>query len=154
MGAALKKRIKQEHFRSDFSEAMLSLLVTADFLRNEMEAICSRSGLTTAQYNVLRILRSIYPEGYPRSEIIDRMIERAPDVTRLVDRLAAARLVVRDRSARDRRLSLTRITKKGIDLLNTIKPDLDALEDHFAAMISREDCMHLSRICETIYDQE
>ncbi len=82
------------------------------------------------------------------------MIERAPDVTRLVDRLEKRGLVERDRSAADRRLSLTRITSAGIDLLARLAPRLTALESHLAERLSLRDRRELSRICEGIYGEE
>jgi DNA-binding MarR family transcriptional regulator len=153
MGAVLRQRIKQEKFRNEFHEAILNLIVAADSVKTDLDILCSRFGLSGPQYNVLRILRGAYPDGYPRCEIIERMLERAPDVTRLVDRLESSGLVVRDRSERDRRLSVTRITEKGIDLLNRIRPELDRLEDSLAERISREDCHELSRICEGFYER-
>jgi DNA-binding MarR family transcriptional regulator len=135
-------------------EALLNLLVTADYLREQMDRACAEHAITPAQYNVLRILRGVHPEGHPRCEIARRMIERAPDVTRLVDRLEKRGLVERDRSAADRRLSLTRITPAGIDLLARLAPRLAALESHLAERLSLRDRRELSRICEGIYGEE
>src|SRR5579864_8809591 len=132
MGDALRHRIQQVHFESAVQEAVLSLLVAADHLRAQTERLCAEFGISASQYNVLRILRGVHPEGHSRCEIARRMIERAPDVTRLVDRLEKRGLVERDRSAADRRLSLTRITPAGIDLLARLAPRLAALESHLA----------------------
>jgi len=149
MGDALRKRIQQESFESPMQEAILNLLVTADYLRQQMDRACAELAITPAQYNVLRILRGVYPKGHPRGEIARRMIERAPDVTRLVDRLEKQALVERDRSAADRRLS--RITPAGIDLLARLAPRLAALESHLAERLSLRDQRELSRICEGVY---
>jgi DNA-binding MarR family transcriptional regulator len=154
MGDALKKRVQQESFESPMQEALLNLLVTADYLREQMDRVCAELEITPAQFNVLRILRGVHPEGHPRCEIARRMIERAPDVTRLVDRLEKRGLVERDRSAADRRLSLTRITAAGIDLLARLAPGLAALESHLAERLSLRDRRELSRICEGIYGEE
>jgi DNA-binding MarR family transcriptional regulator len=154
MGDALKKRVQQESFESPMQEALLNLLVTADYLREQMDRACAELDITPAQYNVLRILRGVYPEGHPRCDIARRMIERAPDVTRLVDRLEKRGLVERDRSAADRRLSLTRITPAGLELLDRLAPRLAALESHLAERLSLRDRRELSRICEGIYGEE
>jgi DNA-binding MarR family transcriptional regulator len=83
------------------------------------------------------------------------MVEKSPDITRLVDRLEAQGLVERDRSHDDRRLSLTRITTRGLDLLREITPEIDELNHLLAKRLSRRDCIEISRICESIYaDQE
>src|SRR5689334_18026073 len=98
-------------------EAMLNLFVAVDHLRGKVGDVCGRFGITNGQYNVLRILRGAHPDGHPRCEIAKRMIEKAPDVTRLVDRLEAMGFVERARSKDDRRLSIARITPKGLQLL-------------------------------------
>src|SRR6202166_638342 len=87
MGDALRHRIQQVHFESPVQEAFLNVLAAADHLRAQTERLCAEVGLSASQYNVLRILRGVHPEGHSRCEIARRMIERAPDVTRLVDRL-------------------------------------------------------------------
>jgi DNA-binding MarR family transcriptional regulator len=155
MGEGLRKRIKQEaEFSSPAEEAMLNLMVAADHMRERADRNLAEYGITQGQYNVLRILRGVYPEGHPRCEIAARMLEKAPDVTRLVDRLEAQELVERDRSEEDRRLSITRITKKGLELLERMQPDVDAVQRYFGERVSRRDCRELSRICESLYAED
>jgi DNA-binding MarR family transcriptional regulator len=153
MGEALKKRIVQATFESPVQEAILNVLVAADYVHSRMEAICAPAGITVTQYNVLRILRGAYPNGHSRSEIVRRMVERAPDVTRLVDRLEIEGLAERDRSKSDRRLSMTRITRKGMDLLKTMKPAMDEWQLELSKRLTPADCRELSRICEKLYDE-
>jgi DNA-binding MarR family transcriptional regulator len=153
MGDALRHRIQQVHFESPVQEAFLNVLVAADHLRAQTERLCAGFGLSASQYNVLRILRGVHPEGHSRCEIARRMIERAPDVTRLVDRLEKRGWVERDRSERDRRLSISRITPAGLELLETIGPRLMEAQCDFAARVPEKDCRELSRICEEIYGE-
>jgi DNA-binding MarR family transcriptional regulator len=154
MGDALKRRLKQPGFENPFQEAMLNLMVATDHVRSRIDRVCDEHGITHGQYNVLRILRGVYPEGHPRCVIAERMIERAPDVTRLVDRLERQGLVERDRSAEDRRLSITRITRKGLKLVEIMAPEIESLLKDLSSRISRTDCLELSRICETLYDNQ
>lgn len=154
MGEALSRRIKQASFDSPAQEAMLNLMVASDYVREHVDRVCSEYGITHGQYNVLRILRGAYPEGHPRCEIAMRMVDRAPDVTRLVDRLERQGLVERVRSEDDRRLSITRITSKGLDTLGQMTPRLEEFQRRFSAKISKQDCRELSRICETLYDEQ
>ncbi|MCS6808776.1 MAG: MarR family transcriptional regulator, partial [Bacteroidota bacterium] len=79
-------------------EAVTHLLVAADALRQRFDKVCGEYGITYTQYSILRILEKAYPNGYPRCEIMMRMIERAPDTTRLLDRLEHQGLVERVRS--------------------------------------------------------
>jgi len=154
MGDALKRRLKQEKFESPLQEAMLNLLVAASHVRERVDRVCEQYGITNAQYNVLRILRGAHPDGYPRCEIACRMIERAPDVTRLIDRLEQQGLVERDRSDEDRRLSITRITQKGLDLLERMNPSLEEVHRHLGDRMSLTDRREMSRICEGLYGEE
>lgn len=155
MGEALKRRIKQTaDFASPTEEAMLNLMVAADYVRARLDRVCAEFGVTHGQYNVLRILRGVHPEGHPRCEIVARMLEKAPDVTRLVDRLEAQGLVTRDRSEADRRLSVTRITPKGLELLGRMETPMAEINRHFGELVSRRDCRELSRICEGVYGEE
>ena len=90
-------------FRSLSLEGSLGLLRTADVIRRYFDSVVEPQGLTLQQYNVLRILRGAGPDGLPTLEVADRMVERAPGITRMLDRLMAKGLVVRERSTRDRR---------------------------------------------------
>ena len=155
MGNGLKNRIKQTTgFSSPTEEAMLNLMVAADHVRTRLDRVCAEYKITHGQYNVLRILRGVHPEGHPRCEIAVRMLERAPDVTRLVDRLEAQGLVKRDRSEHDRRLSITRITEKGLSVLARMEPAIVEIGQYFGERVSRRDCKELTRICEGIYAED
>ncbi len=154
MGDGLKKRIKQEQFESPLQEAILNLLVAAGHLRDRLEQVCAKFDITHQQYNVLRILKGKYPEGYARCDISERMVEKAPDVTRLIDRLESQGLVERKRSDEDRRLAITRITQQGLDLLESMAPSLKEINDYFGERISLKDRRDLSRICEGLYSEE
>ncbi|QQS35212.1 MAG: MarR family transcriptional regulator [Ignavibacteriales bacterium] len=154
MGEVLKRRLKQSKFSSNAQEAVLNLFVTSYHLRGKFEEIFVRYGITTPQYNVLRILKGVFPEGYPRCEIIDRMIEPAPDVTRLVDKLIKEKLVERYSSDTDKRYSLTRITKKGLKLLEDILPEVQKLDAVINRKLSADELSELSMLCEKIYGDE
>lgn len=153
MGETLRKRLAQSRFESPVHEAVLNLLVAAAFVRERLARPFGAHDLSPAQYNVLRILRGAHPQGYSRCEIGRRMLERAPDVTRLIDRLLARGLVERTRSERDRRLSVTRITRRGLDLLERLKPEVDEASRVFAERLSSRDARELSRLCEALYGE-
>jgi DNA-binding MarR family transcriptional regulator len=153
MGDALRRRIQQDRFESPLQEAILNLLVAADSIRDLFDSTCAELGITVSQYNVLRILRGIHPEGHPRGEIARRMIERAPDVTRLIDRLEKQGFVARDRTERDRRLSISRITPAGLELLTRLEPRVRQVHEKIAERLSPDDQRELSRICERVYEE-
>jgi DNA-binding MarR family transcriptional regulator len=97
--------------------AYVALLRAADRLEGEFADWLKPHGLSPTQYNALRILRGAGPEGLPCSEVGARMINRDPDITRLMDRLEKRALVRRSRGKADRRVVRASITEAGGDLL-------------------------------------
>src|SRR5437867_4356503 len=98
--SAIERELKQTRpFPSRRQEAAVALLRTADRLRHLLTRWLEPAGITAQQYNVLRILRGALPGPLPTLEIAERMIERTPGITRLLDRLEAKRLVGRERCA-------------------------------------------------------
>ncbi len=92
----LQAEIRQTRpFASASEEASLALLRTSDRLARRIAAMVEPREITAQQYNVLRILRGSHPGRLPTLEIAERMIEQAPGITRLLDRLEAKGLVVR-----------------------------------------------------------
>ena len=154
MGKILKQRLKQKKFKNIETEAILNLFVASNYLRGKIEMVCNEQGITHSQFNVLRILKGAQPDGYPRYDIISRMVEPAPDVTRLIDRLIRDGLVERYYSEEDRRLSCSRITKKGIALLNKANPKVDKFIKEYLGVITKTEKTKLSAICEKLYAKE
>jgi DNA-binding MarR family transcriptional regulator len=152
MTEALKRRLKQARFTSPQQEALLSVAVAAGAINDLVDGICERHGVTRSQYNVLRILRGVHPDGHSRCEVACRMVDRAPDVTRLVDRLQARGLVRRTRGGSDQRQAIARITPKGLRLLETMQPELDAQTATRFHKLSDKDCHELSRLCALIFE--
>ncbi|MDZ7622890.1 MAG: MarR family transcriptional regulator [Ignavibacteriaceae bacterium] len=148
MGEILKKRLKQEKFSGIEQEGLLNLFIASNYLHSKLEIVCNDFNITLAQFNVLRILKGAHPNGYPRGEIIRRMVEPSPDVTRLIDRLIKEGLVERFYSDNDRRLSLARITKKGIALLNRINPEVDKFLLDYSSVLTKPEKEILSNLLE------
>jgi DNA-binding MarR family transcriptional regulator len=150
MGAALERRLKMRPVADPVVEGMLNLLVTGSTLVQQAESRFGQFGLTTSAYNVLRILRGS-PDGLPRGEIAQRMVNPSPDMTRLIDRLARRGLVRRLRSRRDRRLSLTCITAKGRAQLDRAEAANIEQRAHLASRLSNSEWRQLSALCERVY---
>jgi MarR family transcriptional regulator, organic hydroperoxide resistance regulator len=134
---ALQRAIKQTRpFRTPAEEAFVAILKTADVLRRRLARIVEPRGITPQQYNVLRILRGAHPASLPTLEIRERLIEQAPGITRLVDRLDGAGLIERERSAEDRRRVDCTITRAGLALLQELDAAVDAADRATAAGLS------------------
>src|SRR5437588_284781 len=96
--ATIVEELKQRKpFPSKAQEAAVTLLRTAEIVNRHLDSVIAHSGITGQQYNVLRILRGAGAEGLPTLEIASRMIEQAPGITRLLDRLETKKLVERRR---------------------------------------------------------
>jgi DNA-binding MarR family transcriptional regulator len=153
MGSALQRRLKMRPIDDPLIEGMLNLLVTGAILNQRAEAEYAQFDLTSSAYNVLRILRGS-PDGLPRGEIGQRMVNPSPDVTRLIDRLARRGLVRRLRARTDRRLSLTRITPKGLALVEQAEAANRAQHAALASRLSTTEWRQLSALCERIYGDQ
>jgi MarR family transcriptional regulator, organic hydroperoxide resistance regulator len=128
--SALAREIRQKKpFHSARQEAALGLLKTVDLLRARFSSALEPYGVTVQQYNVLRILRGAGPGGLPTLEIADRMIEHAPGITRLLDRLEAKELVSRKRCAQDRRRVLCTLAAPGARLLSRMDAPVRRADD-------------------------
>ncbi len=140
---------------SPAAAAMLNLIVASSRVEYGMEKVFEPYGITRRQYNVLRILRGVYPEGHPRSEVSARMVDRAPDVTRLIDRLVQIGYVERLRGTKDKRESIARLTQKGFDVMHTLDPIVaNYIEKEFGGLYSKDECLNLSALCERTYENE
>ena len=104
-------------FSSPQEEALLSILRSADCLQRNFQQRLKPYGLTSTQYNVLRILRGAEPDGLACSSIGRMMITAEPDITRLLGRLKAHKLVRQERDKHDRRVVWTFISEQGLDTL-------------------------------------
>ena len=153
MGAALERRLRMRALDDPVVEGMLNLLVTGAALNQQSDALFGQFGLTSSAYNVLRILRGS-PEGLSRGEIAQRMVNPSPDVTRLIDGLARRGLVRRFRARTDRRLSLTRISPKGVALVERVEPANAELRASLARRLSAAEWRQLSALCERVYGDE
>ena len=122
MTGVVAKQLKQKRaFASVEQEVFLALrIATARLLEPWGAFLKTTAGLTNSQYNALRILRGSHPTRLTCSDIGQRMIARDPDVTRVVDRLTAGKLVERTRSRRDRRVVEVDITEAGLALLREL----------------------------------
>lgn len=143
----LRDEIRQtQPFSSPEEEALLNIIRTAALVQHAAGEALKPYGITSTQYNALRILRGAGRAGLCRHEVRDRMLTPVPDVTRLLDRLSEADLVSRERDADDRRLVTTRITDDGLALLKTLERPVKALHERLLGHMSDESLQRLSAL--------
>jgi DNA-binding MarR family transcriptional regulator len=147
--ANLKLEIQQAPpFSSVEEEALLNLLRTSDCLHRALQQKIRGWGLTSTQYNVLRILRGAQPNGLPCAAIGDRMIAAEPDITRLLARLKRLKLVRQHRDRHDRRAVLTEITESGLELLRAMDPVVRSGPRELLSHMRRADLAEMIRLLE------
>lgn len=135
--SALADEIKQTRpFRSSTEEATIALLRSADIVRRHLAGVVQQEDVTLQQYNVLRILRGAQGAPLCALEIQSRLIEEAPGVSRLIDRLVAKGLVRRERATDDRRLLECYITEEGLAVLARLDAVMEEAEGRLLAHLS------------------
>jgi DNA-binding MarR family transcriptional regulator len=145
----LKDEIAQERpFSSPEEEALLNLLRTSDCLQRLMQRRIRPWGITSTQYNVLRILRGSEPQGLTCSAIGDRMITAEPDITRLLARLKGLKLIRQQRDKRDRRVVWTQISPVGLTLLEETDPVVQAFPRELLGHLGEDQVATLIRLLE------
>jgi DNA-binding MarR family transcriptional regulator len=147
--ASLKLEIVQEPpFSSLEEEALLNLLRTADCLQRGFHLKTRDWGVTSTQYNVLRILRGAQPRGLTCSAIGSRMITAVPDITRLLARLKRLKLIRQQRDRHDRRVVWTHISEVGLELLREMDPVILRVPRELLGHLNGADVRELIRLLE------
>lgn len=145
----LQDEIKQtKPFETLESEVVLNLVRTMDALDRRPGELLKQAGLTSSQYNALRILRGAGAHGLMCAEVSERMLTRDPDVTRLLDRLEKRALITRAREKSDRRVVTTRITDEGLALLATLDEPLRRVSVEQLAHLSHKELISLRDLLE------
>ena len=124
MSSSAAKIRKKSGFDSVEQEAYLQLWRTYDRLREVEANAFEPHGITAQQYNALHILQSVNLQYMPTAELASRLVSRAPDMTRMLDKLEAKRLIVRRRGAENRRIVEVALTQLGSSLIAEIATDI------------------------------
>lgn len=129
------EEIRQEKFRDEYHKLIINLLYTANWLTYKNASILKPFGISPEQFNVLRILRGQYPNSATVNLIIERMLDKSSNASRLVEKLRVKGLVEREICPEDRRAVNVKITPEGLNLL----AELDKKEEQW-----RSEFHHLS----------
>ena len=128
--ATTNKKLQAHAFENEYQRLRTNLMLSANWLSNEMRAFLEPFDITQKQFNILRILRGVHPDSLPIQDVRDRMIDKMSDASRLIDRLVRKGFVEKCPCPTDRRSNRAFITQQGIDLLQKIDgrmADLDAV---------------------------
>jgi DNA-binding MarR family transcriptional regulator len=136
MGIA--EEIKQEKFKSEYAKAVVNVIYTNSWLQQKHLGVFKSLGLTTPQFNILRILRGQHPNPATVNLLIDRMLDKSSNASRIVDRLEEKKLVKRIQCKNDRRAVDVYITESGMELLSRADVVIDELQSNSNKLTDEE----------------
>ncbi|PRY16548.1 DNA-binding MarR family transcriptional regulator [Pontibacter ummariensis] len=145
----IEEEIKQPTFKSEYHKAYINMVYTSGWLQQDQAAKFKPFGVTLQQYNVLRILRGQHPKPATISLLIERMLDKTSNASRIVDKLEAKELVTRKQCPSDRRTVDVLITEKGLELLKQMDP-MEAGEGAGIRNLTEEEAEQLNALLDKI----
>ena len=134
----LEDEIKQKKFRDQHHKLEVNLIYTGNWIKQENMLLLKKHKVTIQQFNILRILRGQYPNPASVNLLIDRMLDKMSNASRLVEKLRLKKLVERKECATDRRQADVVITTKGLELLQQIDAEMVTKDQKLFAISADE----------------
>lgn len=128
----LEEEIKQAKFRNEHHKLVVNIIFTANWLITHHNKNLKEFDLSPEQFNILRILRGQHPKPATVNLLIERMLNKMSNASRLVEKLRKKGFVERKTCKDDRRACDVLITNKGLDLLS----QLDRVEKEWNAVVA------------------
>lgn len=147
----LEKAIQSKEIKDVRLKAYLEILFTAAFLNNKHSKILKPFKISPQQYNILRILRGSYPKYLHIQSIKERMLEKTPNTTRMIDKLFLHGYIERERGEEDRRKVHVRINDIGLSVM----AEIDKIHPEFLKFtynLSDAEAIMLSDLLEKLRD--
>ena len=141
----IEEEIKQTKFRSEQHKALINVIYTANWINSIHTRVLKKHGISPQQFNLLRILRGQYPKPATVNLLIERMMDKMSNASRLVDKLTTKKLVERTQCENDRRAVDVLITRKGLNLLSALDKEEKHMKEAYAEL-SEPDAKALNRI--------
>lgn len=145
----IEEEIQQKKFQSEYHKLVVNIIYTASWINSDSSQKLKVHGLTPQQFNILRILRGQYPKPATVNLLIERMLDKMSNASRLVDKLMAKGLLERKICTNDRRAVDVIITKKGLNLLAVIDKDQKKWEEPLTTLTKTE-CKELNRLLDKL----
>lgn len=146
----ISKAIKQEKFKSNQNMAMINILYTSNWLKDNYKSIFDPFELKSQHYNVLRILKGRYPNAISPGEIKEVMLDKSPDLTRLIDKLVLMKIVDRNMCSENRRKVDVLINQKGIELLDLIDVKMVEFDKVYENRLNEKEAEQLSNLLDKL----
>lgn len=148
----LEDELKMPKFRNPYQKASLNLMFTGEWMMARVDSLLKPYDISSQQFNVLRILRGQQGKPINLFTVQERMLNRMSNATRLVEKLRLKGLVTRELCEQNRRKVEIAITDKGIDLLDSLDPLMQQLEEDTFKNLSAEEAQHLSDTLDRVRD--
>jgi DNA-binding MarR family transcriptional regulator len=145
----LEREIHQKKFKSEHHKAMINILYTANWVTYNQGKYMKKFGITPQQFNILRILRGQHPNAASVNLLIERMLDKNSNASRLVEKLRLKGLVDRKPCEADRRQVDVLISQKGLDLLKKLDKEFEKNEEYLQ-VITEEEARELNRILDKL----
>lgn len=146
----IEQAINQRKFKDDYHKIVVNLLFTGNWLRDALGANLKEHGLLPQHYNALRIIKGRHPEPVSAGDIKDVMLDKASDVTRLLDKLEKLEYVQRRLCPHNRRKMDISITPQGLKLLSDVDVLMDSFYEDLADRVTEEEAASLSDLLDKI----
>jgi len=138
----IEDEIKQQKFKTPHQKAVLNLIYTTSWMQGRQKDIFKTFNITLQQFNILRILRGQHPNSTSATEIKSRMLDKNSDVSRLLDRLLAKKVITKRVSPNDKRAADVNLTEEGMELLKAIDKKQTQIDN--VLLLSEEEAIILS----------
>jgi len=145
----IEDEIKQQKFKDEFQKLFINLIFTSNWLYDQHSRFFKKFGITPQQYNVMRILNGQYPKPASVGMVLERMLDKSSNITRLVDKLASKNLVSRCENKENRRMQDLTITETGIEFLKNCQPEKE-ISSGLLKNISKEEAMIINNLLDKI----
>lgn len=134
----IEEEIKQKHFRSAKEKVFVNVIYTSNWLNYRQAEVFKTFDLSMQQFNVLRILRGQYPEAATVNLLIDRMLDKSSNASRIVEKLRVKGLVKRKECKKDRRRVDVVITESGLEMVEEATARLDEMMEAISPITEDE----------------
>lgn len=148
----IEKAINQASFDSSIQKAVINLVYTSNWMRDKQNKLFKPHGILPQHFNVLKILKGKHPELVSPSYIKEVMLDKAPDLTRLVDKLVQKGWVWRQQCENNRRMVEIGLTEKGIRFLEKLNTEVKANAELIHNRLSESEAEQLSDLLDKLRD--
>lgn len=142
----IEQEIQQPHFKSEHHKAHINILFTAAWLTQQASQTLKEYGISSQQFNILRILKGQYPNAATVKLLSARMIDKMSNASRLVEKLRKKELVVRTECPKDRRRVDILLTDKGMTLVDAATHAINEQFSQYMKNISKEEAHTINEL--------